>query len=159
MWARPWRLLAFGLGVGLIRPGSGTWGSVLGLLLWWPLERWIAEPWLAGVIVAALLLGVVACGQTAAELGVSDHVGIVWDEIACLWLLLWLLPDQIWLIGVAFVLFRCFDVAKPWPIGWLDRHGKGGLGIMLDDLVAALYAAALLWMGWWGWQQAMGVGG
>lgn len=152
--ARPWRLLAFGGGVGLIRPGSGTWGSLLGLLLWWPLQRWMAEPWLLVLVVGCVVMGIWVCARTVVDLGVPDHVGIVWDEMAALWLLLWCLPDDGWVLAAGFLLFRWFDIAKPFPIDWLDQHCKGGLGVMVDDLVAALYAVVGAWGGWWWWQRA-----
>ena len=74
------------------------------------------------------------------HIGVHDHGGIVWDEFVGIWLTLWLIPDGwIWLV-LAFILFRLFDIAKPWPIGWLDRKLGGGLGIMMDDVLAGVFA-------------------
>lgn len=142
--AKPTRLLAFGFGVGLLRPGSGTWGSVLALLLWWPMVLWIPDPWLGALVLLSVVLGVWICGRAADELAVPDHVGIVWDEIAALWLLLWVLPNNLWAALLGFLLFRVFDIGKPAPIAWLDRRLKGGFGVMLDDLVAALYAGVLV---------------
>jgi len=154
--ARPERLLAFGFGVGLIRPGSGTWGTLLAWVLWWPLQWALPEPWLTVFVIGSVLAGIWFCEVAARDLGVPDHVGIVWDEIAAMWLLLWVLPEH-WAIAVAaFVLFRLFDVAKPTPIRQLDAWVKGGWGVMLDDLVAALYAAALIGVWWyvvWPWWQ------
>lgn len=90
--------------------------------------------------MACIGLGIWACGQTASALGVDDHVGIVWDEIVAFWLLLWAIPFDVYTLLVAFVLFRFFDVYKPFPIRWFDEHFKGGMGVMIDDLIAALYA-------------------
>jgi phosphatidylglycerophosphatase A len=96
-------------------------------------------------------VGPYLCGKTARDLGVHDHGGIVWDEIAGFLLTMLLVPVSVWTALVGFALFRLFDIVKPWPIGWLDKHVHGGTGIMLDDLVAALYAGGciqgLLW--WW----------
>ncbi len=151
VFAHPARCLAFGLGAGLAPRAPGTAGTLLALpfgvlLLALP-------PWLHAVIVLlAFAAGIGLCGRTARELGVHDHGGIVWDECVGLWLACWLLPAgwPWWL--AAFVLFRAFDIVKPWPIGWLDRRVHGGLGIMLDDLVAGLLAWAVLqgaaaWLG------------
>jgi phosphatidylglycerophosphatase A len=94
----------------------------------------------------AFCLGIYLCGETARRLGVHDHGGIVWDEFVGLWLVLLLIPAGLfwWLAG--FFLFRLFDIVKPWPIGWLDQRLGGGFGIMLDDVLAALYALLPLWM-------------
>jgi len=146
---RPISFLAFGFGIGLLRPGSGTWGTLLAFGLWWPMQHWIAEPWLGALVVLAALAGIWICAVAGQALAVADHVGIVWDEIVSMWLLLWLLPDNIWVAVAAFVLFRVFDTAKPPPIAWLDKRYKGGLGIMLDDWVAALYAGILVAVGWY----------
>jgi phosphatidylglycerophosphatase A len=90
------------------------------------------------------LLGVWLCERTSRDLGVHDHAGIVWDEWVGLLVTLWLLPPGwLWLL-LGFLLFRLFDILKPWPIGWLDRRVGGGLGIMLDDLVAGLCGFLLL---------------
>lgn len=149
VYGKPHRTLAFGLGSGLIRPGSGTWGSVLALALWWPLAWAIPWEWLGLVLIAVSALGVWVCERTVQELGVHDHVGIVWDEIAAVWIVLWALPQVVWVLLLGFVMFRVFDIAKPWPIRSLDAQVQGGLGVMLDDWVAAIYAVALTWLVWW----------
>jgi len=140
VFARPDRLIAFGLGTGLFRPGSGTWGTVLAALLWWPLNQTVPHGLLGLALLAGFVLGVWICGRTAQALGVADHVGIVWDEIIAFWLLMWALPFNGVTLLVAFALFRFFDVYKPFPISWLDRNFKGGFGVMADDLMAAFYA-------------------
>jgi phosphatidylglycerophosphatase A len=93
------------------------------------------------------IAGCAICGASARRLGVHDHSGIVFDEIVGMLIaaapLLWAAAGFEWLV-VAFALFRLFDIWKPWPIGWLDRRVGGGAGIMLDDVAAAIYAAALL---------------
>ena len=90
------------------------------------------------------LLGFYLCGKTARDMGVHDHPGIVWDEIAGYWLTMTALPAS-WSWALAgFVLFRLFDIWKPWPISWLDRQVHGGVGIMVDDLLAGLFAWAIL---------------
>lgn len=139
----PVLLLAFGFGSGLSPKAPGTAGSLLALM---------AMPLLAslsGVVYLVFLTGVVGagiwiCGRAADKLGVHDHPGIVWDEFAGLWLALLFCPPQWvwWLVG--FALFRFFDIVKPWPIHQLDRRCPGGLGIMVDDLFAGVFAGAVL---------------
>jgi phosphatidylglycerophosphatase A len=102
-----------------------------------------------GVALSATLAGVWICGESARRIGVHDHGGIVWDEIVGMYLTLMVAPFSVtgWIL--AFVLFRVIDIVKPWPIRGLDHRIGGGVGIMLDDLVAALYAAILLVL--YGW--------
>lgn len=147
VWSRPDRCLAFGFGVGLIRPGSGTWGTVLAALLWWPLQQLFAPGVMGLLLLAGIVVGVWACGRAAQTLGVADHVGMVWDEMIAFWILLWAIPVHVITLLVAFALFRFFDVYKPFPISWFDRNFKGGVGVMIDDLIAAFYAW-LLMMTW-----------
>lgn len=149
VFGRAHRALAFGFGSGLIRPGSGTWGSVLALALWWPLHGLLSWAWIGVFLVVASLAGIWICQRATDELGVPDHVGVVWDEVVAVWIVLWAVPEVLWISLVGFVLFRVFDVAKPWPIRNLDASVSGGLGVMLDDWVAALYAIVLTWVVWW----------
>jgi phosphatidylglycerophosphatase A len=133
---------AFGFGTGLMPVAPGTWGSLPGILLWWVLPKDIFLQ--AGVGLIGFLLGIWLCGESARRIGVHDHSGIVWDEIVGMFLTLMVIPPEpAWILG-AFVLFRVADIWKPWPIRDLDHRLRGGLGIMLDDVVAALYAAILL---------------
>jgi phosphatidylglycerophosphatase A len=146
----PVHLLAFGFGSGLIRPAPGTWGTLAAVpfyLLIAPLPWWC---YLA-VVLLATLLGLWLCGESARRLGVHDHPGIVWDEFVGLWITLLAAPaGWIWLL-LGFLLFRFFDAVKPWPIRWFDRHVHGGLGIMLDDVIAGLLSLAGLQLAAWGW--------
>jgi phosphatidylglycerophosphatase A len=139
----PINLLAFGLGSGLAPVAPGTAGSLVGLVLAWStLDLPIAARLL--VAIALILSGIWICGEAARRIAVHDHPGIVWDEIAGIYLALLVAPPSIWAWALAFGLFRLFDIWKPWPIRDLDHRLKGGLGIMLDDLVAALYTALIL---------------
>ena len=126
----------------------GTFGTLVAVpIYWWlqPLTLWL---YLA-VVVVVTLVGIWLCHITSRDLGVHDHGGIVWDEIAGMYLTLFLAPATPQGFLVAFLLFRVMDIVKPWPIRELDHRIHGGLGIMLDDLVAALYAALLLAL--YGW--------
>ncbi len=139
----PINLLAFGFGSGLAPVAPGTAGSLVGLVLAWStLELPIAARLL--VAIALILSGIWICGEAARRIAVHDHPGIVWDEIAGIYLALLVAPPSIWAWALGFGLFRLFDIWKPWPIRDLDHRLKGGLGIMLDDLVAALYTALIL---------------
>lgn len=145
----PVHFLAFGFGSGLAPKAPGTFGTLAALPVWWlaaqlPLWGYVV------VLLAVIAVGPYLCGRTAEDLGVHDHGGIVWDEIAGFLVTMLLVPVSWYTALAGFLLFRLFDIAKPWPIGWLDRQIKGGTGIMVDDLVAGLYALGclhlLLWM-------------
>lgn len=139
MLGRLARIVAFGFGTGLLRPAPGTWGT-LGAWALWALVVSHFAPWgVALLLVGGFLYGSWACDTVGRELGVSDHGGMVWDEMIAFWLVLWLVPGDIFSQALAFVLFRTFDIIKPAPIGYFDRRFKSGFGVMLDDLLAALY--------------------
>ena len=144
----PVHILAFGLGSGLAPVAPGTAGSLVGVGLAW-LTLGLALPIQIGVAVLLVAAGVWICGESARRLGIHDHGGIVWDEIAGMYIVLLAAPADPVAWIAAFGLFRAFDIVKPWPIRDLDHRLKGGAGIMLDDLVAALYAAVLLVFGGW----------
>jgi phosphatidylglycerophosphatase A len=139
----PVHILAFGFGTGLAPKAPGTVGSLPGILLFWLTMDYGLYVQL-GVAVAATLAGIWICGESARRIGVHDHGGIVWDEIVGMYLTLMVAPFSVTGWVLAFVLFRFMDIVKPYPIRDLDHRLKGGVGIMLDDLVAALYAAILL---------------
>ena len=140
----PLHLLSLGFGSGLSPKAPGTAGSVVGLLIYILFMQSLSPLVYALLVLAACLVGIYLCGRTAQALGVHDHPGIVWDEFAGLWLALFALPaGWLWpLLG--FALFRLFDILKPWPISWLDRHVHGGLGIMVDDILAGVLAGICL---------------
>lgn len=146
----PLQLLAFGLGSGLAPKAPGTFGS-LAALAFFPLLALLSLPAFLGVVLVAALAGIVICDHAAKALDVHDDGRIVWDEFAGQWLaltplvptLVWGVADLIWLLA-GFGLFRIFDIIKPWPISHLDEKVHGGLGIMLDDLVAGVFAGLVL---------------
>ena len=140
----PAHLAAFGFGSGAVPRAPGTWGSLAAIPMWYPIAQ-LPEPVYWSVVLAAFLAGVWLCGYTSRSLKVHDHGGIVWDEFVGMWIALGLFPDQIYGVLMAFLLFRLFDVVKPWPISWLDARMPGGLGIMVDDVVAGFMALVCLW--------------
>jgi len=144
----PVHFLAFGFGTGLSPIAPGTFGSLPGVLLFWLTMDYGLYVQL-GIAFALAIAGVWICGESARRIGVHDHGGIVWDEIVGMYVTLLAAPVTVvgWLL--AFGLFRLTDIVKPWPIRDLDHRLGGGVGIMLDDLAAALYASILL--GLYGW--------
>jgi phosphatidylglycerophosphatase A len=145
-WGDPLHLIAFGFGVGASPLAPGTLGTLAALPLWVLLQQLAAGPYLASLGVA-FMLGLWVCGRTARDLGVHDHPGIVWDEMVGLWLTLYLVPPRWEAVLAGFLLFRLFDILKPWPIRSIDRRLQGGLGIMLDDVLAGVMAWGLLQAG------------
>ncbi len=142
-WSNPLHLLAFGLGSGAAPKAPGTSGTIAAVPLYLLMIQLSALPYIAVVLVMAVF-GVWLCHRVAEDLGVHDHPGIVWDEWVGFLITMWLAPSGwAWLLA-GFVLFRFFDIVKPWPINLLDQHVTGGLGIMLDDILAGIYAFALI---------------
>ena len=150
-WEKLARALATGAGVGLVPVAPGTFGSLWGLLLAWRLQRLEWPPAIhVAVLVGILALGVPVCGRAARSYGSRDPGKIVYDELAALPLvflaLVFLAVPINFATGLAgSLLFRLFDIAKPWPVRRLEQL-RGGLGIMADDVAAAAYAAVALWL-------------
>ena len=139
----PVHLLAFGFGLGLSPVAPGTVGTLLGVLFAW-LALNLGFYAQIGIAVGLVVAGIWICDNSSRRIGQHDPGGIVWDEIAAMYIVLLFAPVTITAWILAFTLFRFFDIVKPWPIRDLDHSIRGGLGIMLDDLVAALYAVILL---------------
>ena len=135
--------IAFGAGAGLAPRAPGTAGTVVAIPIYLAIE---AQPLPVYVLAVAFIVvaGIWACGRTARELGVHDHPGIVLDEIAGFLVTMTALPFEWPWVVAGFVAFRVFDIAKPWPISLADRRVGGGLGIMLDDVIAGVLACAML---------------
>jgi phosphatidylglycerophosphatase A len=138
----PVHFIAFGFGAGLAPYAPGTFGSVVGAVAaWWLLELPLVAR--VAVVLGVVLLGIWVCGESARRLGRHDDQRIVLDEIAGVLLTsLAVVEKSFFALALVFVFFRFFDILKPWPIRDVDHSLHGGLGIMLDDLIAALYAAA-----------------
>lgn len=153
--ASPAGWLACGFGSGLTPVAQGTFGSLAALLPWWWLRQ-LSVPVYVLVLLLGFGIGVWACNVAGRALAVDDHRSLVWDEFIGQWLALLplgvpaLLPSSglaWWMPVLGFVLFRLFDVWKPWPIRWLDRYVKGGFGVMIDDVIAGAFAAVVLALG------------
>lgn len=142
VFTRPDYFLAYGFGSGLAPRAPGTAGSLVGLLVFVPVLY--APLWVQLLlIVLGFALGVWICDRVANHMSIKDPGGIVWDEFVGMWIAMLLLPSML-LLPVAFALFRLFDILKPWPVSLADEDLEGGLGIMVDDVVAGLYALASL---------------
>lgn len=136
----PIHWLAFGLGSGLSPKAPGTVGTIAALPIYWFFMQDLA-PWVyALVLLVTFVVGTYACHKTSEDLNVHDHGGIVIDEWVGMWLTLFLAPQGIMWMLWGFVLFRIFDIIKPWPIKWFDEQVPGGFGIMVDDVIAAVMA-------------------
>jgi phosphatidylglycerophosphatase A len=143
MLANPIHLLAFGFGSGLLPMAPGTWGTLVAIPLYLVLQPLPLAVYLAVVALSALV-GIWICHVAAKNLGVHDHPGIVWDEIVGYLVTMTALPASWWWPLIGFVLFRLFDILKPWPIRLVDRDVGGGLGIMLDDILAGVMALVVM---------------
>lgn len=143
VWQDPAYFIAFGFGSGLMPIAPGTWGTLAAMPVY---LLWANSPWQIYLTLtfAAFFLGVAVCDKVSSDLGVHDYSGIVWDEVVGYLLTMFLAPLNIWWMIIGFFLFRLFDIWKPQPIGFVDKHVHGGLGIMLDDVLAAVPAWAVL---------------
>lgn len=138
--SHPAHFIALGFGSGLAPAAPGTFGTLAGLGLYWLLAL-VAPPLvIAFLAIPAFFLGVWACERTGRDLGVQDHGAMVWDEIVAFLPLAALASSSLLLQAVAFALFRLFDIWKPYPIRLVEKNVKGGMGVMVDDLMAGAYA-------------------
>lgn len=139
VWQDPVYFIAFGFGSGLMPIAPGTWGTLAAIPLYLLLMGSHWSIYLA-LTILAFILGVWVSDKVSKELGVHDYKGIVWDEVVGYLLTMFLAPKGlIWML-LGFILFRIFDIWKPQPIGYVDQKVHGGLGIMLDDVLAAIPA-------------------
>jgi phosphatidylglycerophosphatase A len=144
MLSHPAHGVALGFGSGLLRPAPGTWGTLAGWMVFVALDGWLTATGWGVVIVGVFLLGAACAQRTGMALGRPDHGAIVIDEIVAIWIVLLMAPPTLTWQAISVALFRLFDIAKPPPIRALDRRWKNGLGVMADDLLAALYALIAL---------------
>jgi len=142
---QPVNFLALGFGSGLAPKAPGTFGTLAAVPIYLMMTSLSSNHYL---LLTALIsvIGIWICGTSAEILGVHDHSGIVWDEIAGFLITMYLAPSGWLWIVLGFIYFRIFDILKPWPISWLDRRVGGGFGIMIDDVIAGLFAWICLWI-------------
>ncbi len=139
----PTGFLAFGFGSGLAPFAPGTFGTLAAIPPYLLLAQ-LTWPVYVLVLLLTFVFGIYLCDQASKNLGVHDHGGIVWDEFVGFWITLFMIPPEWYWILLGFVLFRFFDIVKPFPIKWLDKKVKGGFGIMIDDVIAGLFAWIIL---------------
>ncbi|MFT6208468.1 MAG: phosphatidylglycerophosphatase A [Colwellia sp.] len=139
----PIHFLALGFGSGLLPKAPGTYGTLAAIPLYLLLAPASVSTYLAIVIIMSIA-GIYICGKAAEDAGVPDHGAIVWDEIVGFLITMFLIPLTWQSIVVGFILFRIFDIFKPWPISYVDKNLHGGLGIMVDDILAGLAALACM---------------
>ena len=146
----PSGLLAFGFGSGLSPFAPGTMGTVVAVPFIFALKS-LGAPVFWITMLLLFLLGIQLCSHVSRKLGMHDHGGIVWDEMVGYWLSVAFVPLQWHWLLAGFVLFRFFDIYKPWPIRQIDQKVSGGFGIMIDDIVAALFTIIVLAVlqRWW----------
>lgn len=146
--ADPLHTIALGFGSGLSPWAPGTMGTLFGWATFRALDMALSHSILLLLILISFVIGIVAIEKTGNALSEVDHGAIVWDEIVPFWGILWLLStsigDSLLWQGIAFGLFRLYDITKPWPARYYDRHVKNGYGVMMDDVIAALYSVASL---------------
>jgi len=143
VWRNPLHFLAFGCGAGAMPVAPGTFGTLIAVPLYLLMQPLAMEYYLSLVAVMTVF-GIWLCGRTAADIGVHDHGGIVWDEVVGYLLTMTAAPPGWLSVILGFILFRLFDITKPWPISLADRRIGGGFGIMFDDVLAAIYAGLIL---------------
>lgn len=143
VWQNPIYFIAFGFGSGLSPIAPGTCGTLAAIPIYWLLSM-ASWPIYLLMTCIAFALGVKVSDMVSSELGEHDYKGIVWDEIVGYLLTMLMVPKGVLWAMAGFVLFRVFDIWKPWPISWVDKRVKGGLGIMLDDVLAAIPAWIVL---------------
>ena len=144
---RPANALATWFGVGLLPKAPGTWGSLAALPFAWLIAAYAGQLWLLAASAVLIVIGTVASQAYGRTKGVADAPQIVVDEVAGQWLTLTVVPPDLLLYAIGFVLFRLADIVKPWPASLVDRRMKNGFGVMLDDMVAAVYASGTLLVG------------
>lgn len=147
----PTHFLAFGFGSGLAPIAPGTFGTLVAIPIFLLMQP-LALPWYLLIVLAITIFGIWLCGASAKELGLHDPAGIVWDEIAGYLVTMIAAPAGWKWIIIGFILFRLFDIWKPWPINIADKKLEGGLGIMLDDIIAGIYALIVLQLIAYFWQ-------
>ena len=139
VFSHPAHVVAFGFGLGLAPYAPGTFGTLLAFPLWWAIRGYGGPLQVFAVIAALFVAGIWICDIAGRHLGIADHGGIVWDEAVAFALVLALVPDQAGWQLAGFALFRLFDIVKPPPIRNIEARLHGGLGVMVDDVLAAGY--------------------
>ena len=145
-WRNPLHWLATGFGSGLSPFAPGTVGTLAAIPFYWLMSYLPLSVYIAVTVVAAIA-GIWICQSATKAIGQDDHGSIVWDEFVGFWITMIAAPKGLLWLLAGFLIFRFFDIIKPWPIRWLDRYVKGGLGIMVDDVLAGLFGLLVMQIG------------
>ena len=143
IWTNPIHFVACAFGFGTLPWMPGTWATLAAIPIVIALKQFPEWAYIA-ITLGMIALGVYVCGVTNRDFGTEDHSACAWDEMACFPLVMIGLPPNFLYLALAVILFRCFDILKPWPISWIDKNVHGGIGVMLDDVIAALFAFLIL---------------
>jgi phosphatidylglycerophosphatase A len=143
VWKNPLYFIAFGFGSGLMPIAPGTFGTLAAIPIYLMMVG-LSWPCYLCLTLIAFIMGVFVCDKVTSELGVQDYSGIVWDEVVGFIITMFMAPVGIIWVAVGFGLFRLFDIWKPQPIRWVDKHVQGGIGIMVDDVLAGILALAIM---------------
>lgn len=149
-WIKSCRFIATGFGVGYLPYAPGTWGTLLAVPLYFLIIKFFSNYFYA-IVTLSFFFGILICDVATKAFKTQDDSRIVWDEIVGFWITMLLVPPLPWLILLGFILFRLFDVIKPWPIRLIDQRIHGGLGVMLDDVLAGILAGAALFGSYYVW--------
>ncbi len=142
---QPVQFLALGFGSGLAPKAPGTFGTLAAIPVFLLLTMLMPTPLPYAITVIVMgFAGIYICGKTADDVGVHDHPAIVWDEFVGFFITMFMVPVSWQSILVGFILFRIFDILKPWPISFIDKNMTGGLGIMFDDVLAGIFALVIM---------------
>ncbi|QYK02357.1 phosphatidylglycerophosphatase A family protein [Shewanella psychrotolerans] len=137
--SNPVHFLALGFGSGLLAKAPGTYGSLAAIPVYLLMAN-LSLPWYLGITLTFMLAGFYICDKASKDMGVHDHGAIVWDEVVGMLITLIAAPAGWGWLLLGFLLFRVFDILKPWPIKWLDAKVHGGFGIMIDDVLAGVFS-------------------
>ncbi|NQY86582.1 MAG: phosphatidylglycerophosphatase A [Colwellia sp.] len=142
---QPIQFLALGFGSGLAPKAPGTFGTLAAIPVFLLLTMLLPTPLFYAIAVIVMgLAGIYICGKAANDAGVHDHPAIVWDEFVGFFITMFMVPVSWQSVLVGFLLFRLFDILKPWPISFIDKKMTGGVGIMFDDVVAGIFALVIM---------------
>lgn len=143
VWQKPSYFIAFGFGTGALPIAPGTFGTLIAIPFYLVLRQ-LTLPWYVGIVLVLTLASIWLCDKLSRDIQVHDHQGMNLDEIIGFLITMINAPLHWSWIVVGFILFRIFDIAKPWPINWADKNIGGGFGMIFDDVLAALYSCAVL---------------
>lgn len=141
--ANPIQFLALGFGSGLAPKAPGTFGTLAAIPVYLLLAT-LPPSFYALAVLVMTVAGFYICGKAADDVGVHDHPAIVWDEFVGFFITMFMIPISWQSILLGFILFRLFDIAKPWPISFVDKKVSGGFGIMIDDVLAGIFALIIM---------------